>query len=162
MNSVLRISACACFVLTLVGQPMARAQDEGHQYVTRMEKRSRLVYEPRVKMVEKTFSRTSWIPFRLPQQTEKKLVPMVTWVPHWTQETVPVTERIAGTRSRENPRRTAPQVATRSSGNLSIGRPPTPTIQTRPIALKETSSFGGVQNFADDVPRVGLKLRDIR
>ena len=154
-------------------------------YVTRFEKQNRLVYEPKVEMVEKLQPKSSWIPFRTSREFERKLVPVVTWVPRWKNEVSPVTDRIV---SRVTERSTRPNISETESGNtyrpwsatryekthrvaqrdemqldgvIATGRIPTRTIPARPVDI-ESAVYGGIQKLSEDVPRVGMRLRETR
>lgn len=128
------------------------------RYVTRFEKRAQLAYTPRIEMVRKRFAQRSWIPFRsLPTGVTYKLVPVVSWVPKWTEEMTPVTERLAA----NNSHRTDLQSEERSSGWKPIDRRPTPNPAIRPI-VDSSDVIGGVQRFESDFPRIGSRFQELR
>lgn len=129
------------------------------QYVTRFENRAKLTYTPRIQMVEKTFIRRSWNPFRPATTTQRKLVPVVSWTPTRTNETVPFPQRVAI----KNPRLIAQVEERQSSGVKPIGGAPTRNFQTQPIVDSvPKGEYGGVQHFDRNAPKYGMKLRDSR
>ena len=121
------------------GATAAHAQQSGidpDSYVTRFEKQKRLVYEPKVEMVERLQPKSSWIPFRNATGFERKLVPVVTWAPRWTNEVSPVTERI-GKRSVGLPT-TAP-LAKPNKFTTNSRQSPTLLDQLTPRSLKSSA-----------------------
>lgn len=140
------------------------ASADDHQYVTRFEDRDHVTYTPQVKLVEKTYTRRSWNPFRATTTTiERKLVPVVSWKPSRRKETVPVTERVAI----KNPRRIAQKEEWQLGGVKPTDRAPTHSkarsiVEWKPYRTAPNGEYGGVQRLDQDMPRYGMKLRELR
>lgn len=123
-----------------------------NRYVTRFQHRRRLVYEPQTTLVQTSYPRHGWNPWRRRELTHVS-VPVVRWVPRWLVESMPVTERqvVSTRRLMQVPARPrADQIA----GDQ--GR------RTRLVDGTRQLRIGGITRLDDDLPRVGSALQPLR
>ena len=154
------------------------------RYVTRFETQQRVAYEPQVQFVERIVSQSGWNPFRPQTKLERRVVPVVRWVPRPVEEKVPVTERQAvrnpprnfaqlpaqrdsrqedlrlAVNDRWQPRREVASIARDPAIANAPRNSPMPTRSWR--SLENADQFGGVQRFDEDSPRIGMQLRELR
>jgi|GEM_PF-6304725 len=183
--------ACAiAFVLCAMSKSglIGTAVGQNVRYVTRFETQERVAYEPQVQFVEQIVNRSSWNPFRPQSKPERRVVPVVRWVPRPVAEKMPVTERQAVRNLPRNfaqlpPRTDSRMEDVRLVGNANANRndrwqprresatvaraqaspTPIPTLPNRSWrSVENAEQYGGVQRFDEDSPRIGMQLRELR
>ena len=123
-----------------------------HRYVTRFQRRRRLIYEPQTTMVQTAYLRNDWNPWRK-RELAYVSVPVVRWMPRWQEESWPVTER------QVVPMRRLVQVPTQPRADQLAGDQ---GRQARVVDGARQLPIGGITRLDDDLPRVGAALQPLR